>query len=83
MVGRGGGFTLVTASHKEERFRFDSENIDSKLHQRELRKKRLDTPQKVNGEYKNFCSETCRNKYIRANHILNGGIAMFKNDFGP
>ena len=52
--------------HKEERFRFDSEDIDSNLHRQELRRKGWILT-KVNGQWKDFCGETCRNNYIRAN----------------
>lgn len=48
-----------------ERFRFDSDEIDSKKHRAELRTKKGWITTKVNDEWKDFCSENCRNKYIR------------------
>ena len=54
--------------HKSERFRFDSDDIDSKGHRAQLRKKGWITTQ-VNGKWADFCSESCRNHYIRRNTI--------------
>ena len=51
--------------HKTESFRFDREDIDSRAHRKELREKKGWILTKVNGEYKDFCSEDCRNRYIR------------------
>ena len=48
-----------------ESFRFDSEEIDSKEHRRFLRKQRGWITTMVDGEWKDFCCEACRNKYIR------------------
>lgn len=45
-------------------FRFDSEDVDSKGHRAELRKQGWITT-KVNGEWKDFCCENCRNQYIK------------------
>lgn len=49
---------------KEEKFRFFSEDIDSKAHRAKLRENGWITT-KVNGQWKDFCSEKCRNVYIR------------------
>lgn len=49
----------------EERFRFDSEDIDSKQHRAELREKKGWITTKVNGYWKDFCCENCRNDFIR------------------
>ena len=49
----------------DERFRFDSEEIDSKAHRAELRQEKGWITTKVNGEWKDFCSERCRNEYIK------------------
>lgn len=54
--------------HKSERFRFDSEDIDSRSHRAQLRKQGWITT-KVDGQWKDFCSEKCRNAYIRKNTI--------------
>lgn len=51
-----------------ESFRFDSEEIDSKAHRAELRKRGWVTA-KVNGQWKDFCVDRCRDKYIRNNTI--------------
>lgn len=50
--------------HDKETYRFDSEEIDSKSHRADMRKKGWITT-KVEGEWKDFSSEACRNKYIR------------------
>ena len=50
---------------KSERFRFDSEEIDSKAHRATLRNEKGWITTKVNGDWKDFCCESCRNKYIR------------------
>lgn len=51
---------------KEASFRFDSEDEnDAKEHRRLLRKKHGWITTMVNGQWKDFCSEACRNKYIR------------------
>jgi MYM-type zinc finger with FCS sequence motif len=52
--------------HQSEEFPFDSEDIDSRAHRTELRKKGWNCT-KVNGEWKDFCSEKCRNDYIKKN----------------
>lgn len=49
---------------KHEDFLFDSEDIDSKAHRAELRKEGWITT-KVGGQWKDFCSEKCRNSYIK------------------
>lgn len=46
------------------RFRFDCDEIDSKGHRAVLHKQGWITT-KVNGDWKDFCSEKCRNQYIR------------------
>jgi hypothetical protein len=51
---------------KSEPFAFDSEDIDSKAHRAELRKRGWNFC-KVDGEFRDFCSERCRNQYIRNN----------------
>ena len=48
-----------------ERFRFDSDNVDSKSHRAELHKNKGWITTKVNDQWKDFCGENCRNKYIR------------------
>jgi len=55
--------------HKREKFRFDSEDIDSKAHRRELREKKGWITTKVNGKWYDFDSEQCRNKFIRMNTL--------------
>ena len=50
---------------EERYFSFDSEEIDSKTHRKILREKEGWITTKVNGEWKDFCSEDCRNKYIK------------------
>lgn len=50
--------------HNEASYRFDSEDVDSKSHRTDLRTKGWITTQ-VEGKWKDFCSEKCRNKYIR------------------
>lgn len=52
--------------HQSEEFPFDSEDIDSKAHRAELHKKGWIST-KVNGEWKDFCCERCRNEYIKKN----------------
>lgn len=47
-------------------FRFDSEDVGSKRHRAELRKRGWITT-KVKEEWHDFCCEECRNKYIKAN----------------
>lgn len=49
-----------------EAFVFDSEDIDSKAHRAELRKRDWIFT-KVEGEWKDFCCEKCRNDYIKKN----------------
>ena len=54
----------------EKRFRFDSEDdCDSKEHRAELRKNHGWITTMVNGQWKDFCSENCRNSYIRKNTL--------------
>ena len=55
---------------KVEKFRFDSEDeaFNYKKHRKILREHGwLATT--VNGQWKDFCSEGCRNKYIRSNTL--------------
>lgn len=54
---------------KKAKFRFDSDHIDSKRHRAILREKEGWITTKVNGVWRDFCSEDCRNKYIRKNTI--------------
>jgi len=49
-----------------ESFPFDSEEVGSKEHRAKLRKQGWLTTQ-VEGQWYDFCSESCRNKFIRAN----------------
>lgn len=49
---------------ESQRFRFDSEVVSSKEHRAELCKRGWITT-KVNGEWKDFCCEDCRNAYIK------------------
>lgn len=49
-------------------FTSEEEAKDSKKHRAELRKIGWITT-KVNGDWHDFCSEACRNKYIRMNTI--------------
>lgn len=49
----------------EERFRFDSDEVDSKGHRAILRSQKGWITTKVNDEWKDFCCEKCRNAYIR------------------
>lgn len=53
------------------KFRFDSEEEakDARKHRKELREKHGWITTKVNGVWNDFCSEKCRNKYIRNNTI--------------
>lgn len=56
--------------HKAVRFRFDDEESakDHKRQRAALRKKRgWITPTKVEGVFNDFCTEACKNKYIRNN----------------
>ena len=53
---------------KTERYRFDDEDIDYKGQKADLRKKGWIFTQ-VNGYWKDFCSEACRNAFIRKNTI--------------
>ena len=46
-------------------FSFDSDDIDSKLHRKILRENNGWITTKVNGEWRDFCSEECRNKFIK------------------
>ncbi|MBQ4120677.1 MAG: hypothetical protein IJD35_01545 [Clostridia bacterium] len=48
----------------EESFEFDSEDIDSKEHRAILRREKGWITTKVNGQWKDFCCERCRNQYI-------------------
>ena len=50
---------------KDISFPFDSEDIDSKAHRKELRERLGWITTKVDGEWHDFCCEACRNKYIR------------------
>lgn len=50
---------------KDVSFPFDSEDIDSKAHRKELRERLGWITTKVDGEWHDFCCEACRNKYIR------------------
>lgn len=50
---------------EEERFRFDDEDVDSKAHRAYLRNEKGWITTKVNGQWADFCSEKCRNAYIR------------------
>ncbi len=50
---------------KNVSFPFDSEDIDSKAHRKELRERLEWITTKVDGEWHDFCCEACRNKYIR------------------
>ena len=42
----------------------DSEDVDSKAHRAELRKRGWNVT-KVGGEWRDFCCEKCRNEYIK------------------
>lgn len=54
---------------KKEKFRFECEDdLDYKTMQAELRKKGWIFT-KVNERWKDFCSEKCRNEFIRKNTI--------------
>lgn len=50
-------------AHKK--FRFDSEDVGSKKHRAHLRKKYGWCVTKIGKEWYDFCSERCRNQYIR------------------
>ena len=55
---------------KTVKMRFDSEEeAKDYAGQRELLKRQGWLSTKVNGNWHDFCSETCRNKYIRDNTI--------------
>ncbi len=54
---------------REERFRFDSDDIDSKAHRAKLRNKKGWITTKVDDIWRDFCSEKCRNQFIRKNTI--------------
>ena len=47
---------------KDVSFPFDSEDIDSKAHRKELRERLGWITTKVDGEWHDFCCEACRNK---------------------
>ena len=49
---------------RSEEFPFDSEDVDSKAHRAELRKRGWNVT-KVGGEWRDFCCEKCRNEYIK------------------
>lgn len=54
----------------KKRFRFGSEDdCDSKAHRTKLREKHGWITTKVNNQWKDFCSEDCRNSYIRKNTL--------------
>lgn len=54
---------------KTKKFRFDSEDeAFSKAHRQALRDAGW-IATKVNGQWKDFCCESCRNKYIRTQTI--------------
>jgi len=53
---------------REKGFLFDSEDVGTKEHKAELRKQGWVFTQ-VNGLWKDFCCERCRNQYIRKNTI--------------
>lgn len=53
----------------EESYRFETSEVDSKEHRRELRQEKGWLTTKVDGEWKDFCCEACRNKYIRMKTI--------------
>ena len=53
---------------RREKFHFDSEDIDTRGHRKLLKAKGWIFTQ-VDGRWKDFCSERCRNKYIRDNTI--------------
>lgn len=54
--------------HKKERYRFDDEDIDYKGQKTDLKSKGWIFTQ-VNGRWQDFCSESCRNAFIRRNTI--------------
>lgn len=51
------------------RFTCEEEAKDNKGHKKVLREKRGWIFTKVNDRWKDFCGETCRNKYIRSNTL--------------
>mgnify|MGYP004631318997 CR=1 FL=1 len=55
---------------KVVKFRFDGKDdaFDSKSHRASLHEKGWMTT-KVNGQWRDFCCESCRNKYIRSNTL--------------
>jgi len=55
----------------DQKFRFDDEEEakDSKTHRKTLRENHGWVMAKVNGQWKEFCCEDCRNKYIRSNTL--------------
>lgn len=57
--------------HKTEYFLFSDEEDakNSRKHRKSLKEDYGWIFTKVDGEYKDFCSEACRNKYIRKNTI--------------
>ena len=55
--------------HKESRYPFTSEEEANSYQPRNELKSRGWIFTKVNGQWKDFCSEACRNKYIRLNTI--------------
>jgi len=57
--------------HSEEKFRFDDEDEakNSKEHRKILREDKGWFTTKIEGVWHDFCSEKCRNKYIRNNTI--------------
>lgn len=56
---------------KTVKFRFDSEESakNAKGHREALRRKRQWITTKVENQFHDFCSESCKNKYIRENTL--------------
>lgn len=56
---------------KTVKFRFDSEDEakNAKAHRKALREGKGWITTQVNGIWRDFCKESCRNKYIRTNTL--------------
>jgi len=59
-------YTCDNCHKSHKKFRFDSDEIDSKKHRAEMRKCGWFID-KVNDQWKDFCCERCKNQYIRNN----------------
>lgn len=60
-------YTCDNCHKARMKFRFDSEEIDSRGHRAEMRRNGWKAPTEVEGRLFDFCCERCRNEYIRKN----------------